>query len=300
MIQKVQFEGNHLFSAEELLSALKFLRPGQVWNWNNVEADLENLDAYYQERDYVAFARPGIAPATEVFYPGIVLRLINELGDNSYVAAGLLFAGAATGIAAMRRHGRRRGLAWLLTWLLVPVPAVMILAAWSGYFFGIAHVLHATPPLLLLAGYGLSYVGERMTILPALPYRVSSPAILFAAFWLAASGWICYRHRNREIVDWRGAAQFLQAAVREGDVVSAPEIHPLLEYYAPELARHRAEDLDPGPGSLLREGAARRIVVCYSGLRPDPCAAFRAAALKDAAWARRDYRGLTVFIRRKQ
>jgi outer membrane protein insertion porin family len=59
LIQKVQFEGNHLFSGEELLTALKFLRPGQVWNWNNIEADLENLDNYYQERDYVAFARPG-------------------------------------------------------------------------------------------------------------------------------------------------------------------------------------------------------------------------------------------------
>lgn len=59
LIQKVQFEGNHLFTGEELQTALKFLQPGQVWNWNNIEADLENLDNYYQERGYVAFALPG-------------------------------------------------------------------------------------------------------------------------------------------------------------------------------------------------------------------------------------------------
>ena len=66
---------------------------------------------------------------------------------------------------ALRRHGQYRTLMWLLTWFGVSIPAVLLLEIWSGYFFAIRHVLHATPALILLAGYGLSYVGERLSIL---------------------------------------------------------------------------------------------------------------------------------------
>ncbi len=246
-----------------------------------------------------AFSKPEIARASEVLYPGLLLRFFKEIGDNSYVAAGLLLLGAAAGFRAMRRHGRPQSLAWLLTWLLVSIPAVMILAVWSGYFFGIQHVLHATPPLILLAGYGLSYVGERLTILPSLPYQISSPAIVYGMLWLLLFSWIAYHHWGREIVDWRGTALFLEGTAREGDALSMPRVANLLEYHAPSLAQMHLEDLDPGPGVLKHEGVSRRIVVCYHGLRPEPCASFLDRASKDKAWLKREFRGITVFLRRR-
>ncbi len=246
-----------------------------------------------------AFAKPEIAGASEVLYPGVLLRLVKEIGDNSFVVSGLLLLGAATGFHAMRRHGRRQSLAWLLTWLLVPVPAVMILAVWSGYFFGVQHVLHATPPLILLAGYGMSYVGERLTILTSLPYQVSSPAIVYGLAWILLFSWISYHHWGREIVEWRGTALFLEGTVREGDVLSMPGVANLLEYHVPSLAQRHVEDLDPGPGVLEHETVSRRIVVCYHGLRPEPCADFLAKAVQDKAWLKREFRGITVFLRRR-
>lgn len=244
-----------------------------------------------------AWSRPLVAPPSEIADPKIILRLIKELGDNSYPVAALLLIGLITGIRALKQHGRRRTLIWLLAWLLPSIPLVLVVEYWSGYFFAIRHILHATPPLVLLAGYGLSYVGERLTILERLPYRVSAPAILYAGLMCLLAIGVAALHWRKEPVDWRGTAQFVARAAQPGDAVSMPLVAPLLEYYEPQLAPLRADDLDPGLGSLARPEVRRRIVVCYDKAAEDPCRDFRAPALADAAWSKRSFAGFTVFLR---
>jgi mannosyltransferase len=243
------------------------------------------------------WARPLLAPAAEILDPKLILRLIKELGDNSYPAALLLLLGLATGIRALLRHGRRKSLLWLLTWFLVPIPVLLLVEVWAGYFFAIRHILHATPPLLLIAGYGLSYVGERLTILPHLPYQLSSPAIAYAGILILMSAYIGQSHAVNEPADWRGTADYLSKTLRAGDAVSAPGVYPLLEYYFPELEPFLIDDLDPGRGSLARARIQRRIVVCYDKMWPDACGGFRIPALKDAAWGKVQFKAFMVFVR---
>jgi len=246
-----------------------------------------------------AWARPQLAPASEILDPKLLLRIIKELGDNSYPVAALLLIGLVVGIRALLRHGRRTSLTWLLTWLLIPIPALLLVEIWAGYFFAIRHILHATPPLLMIAGYGLSYVGEQLSILPRLPYQVSSPAIAFAGLLVLMCAYIGQSHGRSEPVDWRGTAAYLSRSARPGDAITVPWVYPLLEYYDPALESRRVDDLDPGPGSLLSETVMRRIVVCIDKVMPDPCGTFREKALQDDAWVRTGFTGFTVFVRGK-
>jgi hypothetical protein len=226
----------------------------------------------------------------------MLLRLVKEIGDNSYPISLLLLAGAAVGARALRHHGRTRTLALLLSWLLLSLPAVLLLEIWSGYFFAIRHILHSTPPLLLLAGYGMAHVSDRFSILDQAPPRPGRPALGYAALLLVMLAWTAWVHGRAEPSDWRGAAAYLQASAGAEDAVAIPEVYPLIEYYAPGLRRFRtkpwnaAAELVPSPGQ-------RRFVLCYDKLFPDPCRGFRDEARADPAWGRIEFRGFTLFQR---
>lgn len=238
-----------------------------------------------------------VAHARDIVSPKLILRVVKELGDNSYPVAGLLLAGVVTGVRALLIHGRRQSLLWLLTWFAVSIPVVLVFDLWSGYPFAIRDVLFATPPLVLLSGYGLCHVGERLTLLEQLPHRLGSPAIVYAAAMIVGCFWIAQNHWRQEPVDWLGTARSLQAMVHEGDALTIPAVHPLLEYYAPALEQFRTTDLDPGVSSPGH--ASRRIVVCYNGMVPDPCSGFRDHARADRAWSKLEFRGFTLFVRQK-
>lgn len=225
--------------------------------------------------------------------------MLKELGDNSYAVTALLSAGVITGIRALLRHGRRQSFVWLACWFMVSIPAVLLLDYLSGHGFMIAQILPAVPPLLLIAGYGLSHVGERLTILEELPSQVSSPAIVYVAGLLLMSAFIAYSHRNRELVDWIGAARYLQATVRPDDLLAIPEAYPLIEYYSPALSEFRTTDPDIKSYLAVTGRTNRVIVVCVSGIKPDPCAGFRDGALKDRSWSRRYFRGIAIFVRQE-
>ncbi len=246
---------------------------------------------------HYTFARPHLAPASEVVDPRIPLRIIKELGDNSYPMAILLLAGMILGIRALMRHGQQNALIWLVTWLIVPIPLLLGIEVWAGYFFAIRHLLHATPPIILLCGYGLSSLGKRLAILPNSPDKISFPAIAFSILMICGSVWIGYVHTHGVPADWSGTAAFLHKNVHAGDAVSMPKISALLAYYDPGLEAYVSGDLDPGSGSLSAPGVQRRIVVCYNNLFPDPCAPFRIQAQNDSAWIKHHIAGFTLFLR---
>jgi uncharacterized membrane protein len=243
--------------------------------------------------------RPLLSPPSEILNPKLLLSLIKGLGDNSYPVAALLLIGAGVGIRALWRHKRHASLAWLILWFLIPIPILLLIEIWAGYFFNIRHLLHITPPLLILAGYGIFHVGPGLTILAESPRRLSIPALAYAAVMICASVWLGQLRARYEPADWHGTAVFLDNTVRRGDALAMPGVHALLEYYCPRLELFHREDLDPGPGSLTAAGVQRRIVVCYELLPVDPCGAFPATALKDSAWTRQQFKGFSVFIRGK-
>jgi hypothetical protein len=238
-------------------------------------------------------------PGSGMASPRLILRMVKELGDNSYLMSGLLLAGVMTGCRAMFQHGKKRTLIWLACWFAVTTVAVLALQAVTRHPLVIADLLPATPPLVLLAGYGLTHVGERLTILPEIPYQLSAPAFVYAGVMVLASVWIAQSHWRREPVDWAGTASFLQGTAREGDAIAMPKIYPLIEYYAPGLSEFRSSELDSGPGSLSTGRNQRRVVVCSDGMHPDPCAGFRQKAQKDPAWRKLELRGVTAFVRQR-
>ncbi len=242
---------------------------------------------------------PAIPNAAPSMNWRLFMNLIREIGDNSPFVVALLLAGAVVGARALARHGRRQTLLWLLVWCSIPLLAILILDLRSPGWFATHYVILTVLPLVLLAGYGVSHVGERMTILDKLPYQMSSPAIAYLAILLLASGWIAQSHWQQEPVDWKGEARFLQQVVRPGDAVSMPDIYALLEYYSPSLEEFRVGDSripDLAGGSR----AGRIIVVCLNGLQPDPCASLRTVAVKSSAWRRVDsLRGFINYMRGK-
>lgn len=243
--------------------------------------------------------RPQLSPASEILNPRLLLGIIKGLGDNSYPVAGLLLIGSAVGAAALWRHGKRDSLVMLMAWFLVPVPALLLVELWAGYFFSIRHLLHVTPPLIILSGYGISHLSSKMSLLDSAPRRLPVPALFFAAFMICAAIWLGQLRALNEPADWRGTATFLTETVRSGDALAMPGVSALLEYYAPHLERYRVDDLDPGAGPTAPAAAKRRLVACYQLLQPAPCGAFEAAASQDPSWTKRQFKGFTVFIRER-
>ncbi len=213
----------------------------------------------------------------------LALRLLKELGDGSYPVTGVLILGAATGISALLRHGRIKLLAWLASWFVIPPGVVFLLDRWAGDSLSIGQILACTPPLLLAAGYGMSYIGERLTILAQLPSQLSSPALVYAAVFAIGSVAVAQSHWRKMPVDWQGTAQYLQGTLRTGDSLVIPSGAPLLEYYAPRLGEFRSGETPSG----------RHFVVCLNSLNPDPCPRVRG----ERTWNVREFVGLTVFTR---
>ncbi len=225
----------------------------------------------------------------------LLLRILKELGDGSYPISGLLIGGIATGTVALLRHGGARPVGWLATWFALPPVVIYVLDRWAGSSLMIGQLLPSTPPLLLLAGYGMSHVGERLTILDRLPPRPSSPALVYAAALAIGSVIVAHGHWRSVSTDWRGTAQYLQETLRAGDRLEVPAGLPLLEYYSPRLSEFSSmERITFLPESVARAG--RSFVVCLGSLRPDPCSSIRAEAKKRGFWkVHLEFAGLTVF-----
>ncbi len=222
-----------------------------------------------------------------------LLTTIRWLGDNSPFVLALLAAGTLCGIRALLRHHRHRSLVLLTSWGILPLMGALALDLCSSGWDMDRTVSVAALPLLLVAGYGLTHIGERMTILDSLPYRISSPAIAYLVILGLSSAWIAQSRWKNEPVDWRGAAHFLQQQVKPGDALSMPKCDSLLEYYAPRLAQFRIGGSKPD----LNAGG-RLIAVCLDSLHPDPCQAIRAGVAKDRYWAGIDsFKGFRIYIR---
>ena len=240
------------------------------------------------------WARPQISPASEIANPKLIRSLFRGLGDNNYTVAALLMLGVALGTWLLGRRGRRDTTCWLLSWLFVPMLVLLLVEIWAGYFFSIRHLLHATPPLILLAGYGVCYVDKWLALCRGLPARTVLFALTYASLLVCSSVWVDRIQARSEPADWLGAAVFLDKTVEPGDVVLMPKVNALLEYYVPRLAGFQADNLSQvyPAGSSAR----RRIVVCYEGLRPDPCGALEDGASHGSPWTSHRLNGFTIFM----
>lgn len=242
------------------------------------------------------FERPLLTPVSAILDPKLPLRLVKEFGDNSYLIAALLLTGMIFGVCTLMRNGQRNKLSWLVIWLIVPIPVLLLIEAWFGYFFAIRHLLYATPPAILLCGYGLTAWNRKVASAEKGHIRFR-PAAIAATLLITGSLWIGYSHTHGIHADWSGTAAFLNRNVKSGDAVSMPMVSSLLGFHAPRLLSFDSKDLDPGVGSLRMPNIRRRVVVCYEGLYPNPCAEFKEEAQRNHAWTRYQLKGFDVFTR---
>lgn len=240
------------------------------------------------------WARPQISPASEIANLKLIPSLFRGLGDNNYTVAALLILGVALGTRALVRRRRRGAICWVLSWLVVPMLVLPLAEMWAGYFFNVRHMLHATPPLILLAGHGVCHVDKWFAWRCGLPARPALLALTYAGLFVCASVWVDRIQARSEPADWIGAAVFLDKTVEPGDVVLMPKINALLEYYVPRLAGFQEDNLS----RIYPAGTCvgRRIVVCYEGSWSDPCRAVQDAATNGSPWTMRHLNGFTIFI----
>ena len=247
---------------------------------------------------WIAFAweRPSVAAPNAIADPKLAIRLFKELGDNSYPMSGLIFIGAILGTLALQRNHRQQTSLWLWSWFLIPIPALLLIQLSSGYFFAIRHILHLTPPLILLAGYGVCHFGSKIQINGARIKQLFNPVALYAGSFLVTSLIIAGSHTKREPIDWRGASEFLRVNVSSDQKVLMPHIYPLIEFYSPNLEHNRApfENLDElGPNRLNDVS----YVVCADEITRDPCTKLRSYLTSCKMWRTQKFKGIVVFCR---
>jgi uncharacterized membrane protein len=240
------------------------------------------------------WAHPHISPASEIANPKLIPTLFRGFGGDNYTVAALLMLGAALGTWVLLRRRCHDTICWLLSWLLVPIQILLLVEIRVGYFFSMRHLLHASPPLILLAGYGASSVDDRIARRRGLPPRSGGLSLTYAVLMICLSIWVGWIQARSEPADWIGTAVFLDKTVKHGDVVLMPKADAMLEYYVPRLASFQTDNLS----DVYPAGASpdRRIVVCYESMSSDPCRALRDAEIRGSSWTSYHLKGFTIFI----
>jgi uncharacterized membrane protein len=158
----------------------------------------------------------------------LVLQMIKGLGDGSYPLAATLLLFAAIGIRSLQKEKRSIALWALLSWLLAPLPMIVIVLYWRNYFFAERQLLFITPALIILAAIGADWARKQLSL------KRYQPEAVIILISLAVIG-LHYPDRQDDL---KGAARFLKENVRPSDVIIAPNLMGVLSLYYPEIWEH--------------------------------------------------------------
>lgn len=130
---------------------------------------------------------------------------------------------------------RPRGLWFSLTYLLLPVVAILLLAA-ANPKFNPRYLMLASPGLLLLLAGGMAVAGRLPAFRKPARYRLLLALFLplLAGYIQADRNWFVDPAFTKD--DWRAAVQFIaaQQAVDEAVVLVSGHAYPAWRYYAPD------------------------------------------------------------------
>jgi len=201
------------------------------WRWMVIRLGMAWCLAAVLFLQWLLYAfRTTAGTTAETFNAMLVYRLFHELGDRNLPLALLLLGLAVWGWHCLRRSGQRGAAALLGLWAALPVPLVLLLIVVRDYFFAIRQILLITPALYILAAYGITLLGASLRQ----PWCRRLPGMMLAVMALLSVTTIVLHLPDRRM-DLRGASRYLQRTVRPSDLVVAPRLASLLEFYAPEL-----------------------------------------------------------------
>jgi len=189
------------------------------------------------------------------------------LADNAgwIVATGAVFGiMVVAGVTRLVRTNRNL-LLLVLLWLLVPIVAVVLLAARNVKVFNVRYALVGIPAYIMLVGQGLAAISRSRYWFLVLVFAALIGISLVNYFHVATYG----------KDDARGAARLIQAGLRPGDVVVGVYATEALDHYLEPLtpvAVFEASDV-ASPGSMsarcetLAAGSTRLwLVLCREGM----------------------------------
>jgi hypothetical protein len=170
------------------------------------------------------------------------LRVFKEISGSGYFLSFLLLFLFGLGLTSLIRRKQWAALLVLVFWFMVPVPAVILLDWWGGYFFAVRQVLFATPGLILGAAVGIEYLPK----LFKLPYdrRIQAMTALLIVGVSIGTVWISDKKHS---ADWIGLASYLKEEVRPRDLVAAPNVERVISFHLPDL-----EDQFASPQQILQ------------------------------------------------
>jgi mannosyltransferase len=161
----------------------------------------------------------------------LFLDTIKRLGDGSFPLAAILIFCAAAGIRSLVQSRRLIELGALLSWMLIPFPAIMAVLMWRTYFYSPRQILFITPAFIMLIAAGMDYLKRKV----ARSYFYPEAIIILISIGILAL------HYPDKRADIRGAGRFLIAGAQPADRIVAPGLTECLSLYYPDIRGHSAD-----------------------------------------------------------
>lgn len=152
-------------------------------------------------------------------------------------------------------------MAFLLLWLLLPIPLIFGIIWVKDYFFAIRQVLFVTPAFFILVAYGILHLADICAQFCIMPR--SRALGLLVLLVMLVSAVVIFRHIPDRRSDFKAVGHFLRENVTQGDVIIAPAIIPILAYYFPEIYAH-AQNIEALPYLDEILGSGRRVYIVRS------------------------------------
>ncbi len=165
-----------------------------------------------------------------------------EAQAAAWAAAILVLTLAGFIALALRTPAQRPALRFAAIWLVIPVAAALLLAAFAPKF-NVRYVMLGLPGLILVWAFLLDDLAAR----PGVGWRVATlaaAALLLTPFAWATGNW--YFNPNFAKAQWREVAAFLRPRIdpSEGVILVSGHAWPVWAYYAPDMPPLRLPNID--------------------------------------------------------
>ncbi|PSB21092.1 hypothetical protein C7B61_01655 [filamentous cyanobacterium CCP1] len=177
----------------------------------------------------------GQLPAATVFWP---MQQLPKQQFWLYGFHGLTMLGLLGFLVFNKRRSSR--LNWLAAWAFLPLVVLLFVSTTYGYLWSPRYILLATPYVIILLSAAFIQVWAWNR------FVASAIALIYA---VSLGGGLLHYYGEKNITDWRGAVQIINANEQTGDVITVPtgfiNTYVLGRYYSGSNSIYVAEALSP-------------------------------------------------------